>query len=492
MTSAPVLPRLALWVSILLVFSLQGCFLFPPSKPIDVPKPIDSSSIITAIPFTPTLDWVLPTRGVVMDVNRIGNIVTAGNIRTNGENRSAVATYNPQGMLLNNDVEIDYESGLVRELLADHDQPGLYSTVVDFPIRTRINYATGFTSPGIGQLTNPYTRYNTVLARPDYEPYPWSGYRYVVGPSIAKGPGYNQSLYYTSSWIVGAFTDRFKPFLGFGDNLTYDSGTCPTFGNADCFILRISRLRADQAGMPVRHQWGGTENDLAYDVASDDVGNATIFLRAGTDFAITSATQSLVRMTTGYNVVRLDTNGLLTETFPVQLQTTKEITDTKIALGKNGSVYILAKDQANYTYFLTKVSRSGTEWLRYLPPSVSDDGKTVPSNREARMDLTVDSKGCVYITGNFSGTIDLGGATLNSSYTQAFVAKYSPANVCLGALAMGSGLGVTVRLSPEEDALYVNGWAEGTIMGTPIPSQDDPRNGVLRPGAFLVKLKIGK
>jgi len=57
---------------------------------------------------------------------------------------------------------------------------------------------------------------------------------------------------------------------------------------------------------------------------------------------------------------------------------------------------------------------------------------------------------------------------------------------------MGDGLGVTVRLSPDEKALYVNGWAEGSIMGTYIPNQDIPRQGILRPGAFLVKLKLTK
>jgi hypothetical protein len=192
-------------------------------------------------------------------------------------------------------------------------------------------------------------------------------------------------------------------------------------------------------------------------------------------------------MKTGYNIVRLDTNGLLTETFPVSLGATGELTDTQIALGKNGAIYILAKDEQRKQYFLAKVSSSGTAWTRYFPASVSDAENTTPSNRSARMGLTVDSKDCAYITGNFSGTVDLGGASLSSSGIQAFVAKYSPNNSCLGALAMGAGLGVTVRLSPDEKSLYVNGWASGKIMGTDIPAQDS-----FRPGAFLVKLKVVK
>jgi hypothetical protein len=104
------------------------------------------------------------------------------------------------------------------------------------------------------------------------------------------------------------------------------------------------------------------------------------------------------------------------------------------------------------------------------------------------MGLTVDSKDCAYITGNFAGTVDFGGVTVNSQYTQAFVAKYSPANTCLGAFQLGTGMGVTVRLAPNETAVYVNGWAVGNIMGMNIPST----NGGINPGAFLVKLKLTK
>jgi hypothetical protein len=63
----------------------------------------------------------------------------------------------------------------------------------------------------------------------------------------------------------------------------------------------------------------------------------------------------------------------------------------------------------------------------------------------------------------------------------------------LGALKMGAGMGCTIRLAPDEQSLYINGWsAGGNIMGVSVPRQDDVRNGILRPGAFLVKLKVGK
>ncbi len=458
------------------------------------------------VPFTPTLEWIQPTRGVVMDVNP-KYVFSLGELRVSGQNRGATQTYNHDGTLNGSRVESSGESGLVREMVADDQPHAGYVSIEDFPINDSPNWLSRGST-----ITNPYTRYNTVFGKPDTDPYPWSGYRYVVGPSIAKGQKYlswywaNGVVTYTGSfgrctWMVGTFTDEFQPKVDNGTNVlnitkTDFKNTCPTYGKADCFIVLVNY----GYGAPfLHHQWGGTENDLAYDVASDDVGNPTIFLRAGSEFGITSATQSIVRMKTGYNIVTLDTNGLLTKTYPVPLEATGEITDAKIALGKSGSVYILALDEARKQYFLTKTSQAGTAWTHYLPKEVgtaSLGGNT--GGREGRMDLCADGNDNIYITGNVYNTVDFGNGTTLTAQTppaqghDAFVAKYSPQNVCLGALSLGSGMGVTIRLSPDETALYVNGWATGKIMGVDIPDQSDPRNGVLRPGAFLVKLKLGK
>jgi hypothetical protein len=454
------------------MFLLEGCFLWPL-----IPEVIPS--------FTPNLDWVVSVSGNAMAISNDGTrIFLHGNTTVSGSLYTTTEYYNDQGKRTYYDA-FNENLGIVRDVIGA-PEGGVQNILSDIPINGSRNYVSYY-----GYTTNPYTKYNTAWGKPAIEPYPWSYGTTDLGPSIARAKPY----FYVSSavgggtyqnyayWLVGSFTDAFQPdYSGEGKKFS-----CPTYGKADCFVIR-----GGYGGLPVRSQWGGQENDLAYDVASDNTGNATIFLRAGSDFGITSATQSLVRMKTGYNIVRLDTNGLLTETFPVSLGATGELTDTQIALGKNGAVYILAKDEQRQQYFLAKVSSSGTAWTRYFPASVSDDNKTIPGNRSARMGLTVDSKDCAYITGNFSGTVDLGGASLSSTDVQVFVAKYSPTNTCLGALAMGSGLGVTVRLSPDEKALYVNGWADGSIMGTYIPDQNDVRNGIYRPGAFLVKLKMVK
>ncbi|MBL7991327.1 MAG: hypothetical protein JNN25_07805 [Candidatus Kapabacteria bacterium] len=472
---------------LVMVRLLSGCFLFPPVNP---PDKTDS--------FAPTLEWVSPTFGAVMDVFPVGNIVSIGDrTRSDGRIFIGIQTFSPEGQ------QLDYseDAGLSKEVVANFT--GIYNRNIVSHVST--NNSPNYITLSSLSYTNPYTRYNTYRGAPDTKPYPYSGYVEVVGPSIAKAtpertyiyPPRNDASQVASIWMVGTFCDNFQSFpeyFEFGDpnrGKILFNHLCPTFGKADCFVLR-NDPKPDAITHPVRHQWGGPENDLAYDVASDDIGNATIFLRAGSDFGITSATQSLVRMKTGYNIVRLDTNGLLTETFPVSLEAAGELTDTQIALGNSGAIYILAKDEVKKQYFLAKVSRSGTAWTRYLPTTVSNRENSIPVSRDARMGLTVDSKDCAYITGNFSGTVDFGGASLTSSGVQVFVAKYSASSTCLGALAMGSGLGVTVRLSPDEKSLYVNGWAVESIMGTAIPDQNDERNGVLRPGAFLVKLKLTK
>ncbi|MCU0426868.1 MAG: hypothetical protein MUF71_14710 [Candidatus Kapabacteria bacterium] len=465
----------------LFVVMLESCFLFP----------IGPDAVTV---FSPSLEWVKSTKGIAIDINSLGYITSAGNTNEGSSLRSVVETFDAQGNLLISDISSS-ESGVIRDVVANYAGKGDFALLKDYPINGSRNYLTTFDYI----TTNPYTKYNTYTGLPDKEPYPWSYGTEALGPSIAKAQklyaeeqfvNFVNKYHYYSSWVVGSFTDSFRPTIGNSSGYTIFDNACPTLGKADCFVLLQDKNRRP---LSVRHQWGGPENDLAYDVASDTVtGNATIFLRAGTPFPITSATQSLVNVQTGYNIVRLDTNGLLTETFPVSLQATGELTDTQIALGKGGAVYILARDNVKKQYFLAKVSRSGTQWIRYFPTAVADYDNYVPLNRTPRMGLTTDSKDCAYITGQFHGTVDLHGASLSSESLQALVAKYSPSGSCLGALAMGSGMGVTVRLSPQEDALYVNGWAAGSIMGTSIPSQDMPRQGILRPGAFLVKLKLTK
>jgi hypothetical protein len=466
--------RLFLLPSLLVVLTtfIHSCFLFP----------VGPEEIAT---FSPKLEWIRSTKGAVMDRFIDDGVVVAGDTTVDGAVIPVIVAYNPDGSVLYHGTKPSEKTAPIKDIIVDVDtrSSASYATIINhfgdssvpfLPYRTR----THLSSQSNFLYTNLYIRFNTFTGAPESRHLPYTGDVDVVGPSVTRGPKRGQFRY--SLWVVGSFTDTFQPY----DNDGGRNFSCPTLGKADCFVMRTNR----RLGI----QWGGPENDLAYDVASDNIGNATIFLRAGSDFGITSATQSIVRMKTGYNIARLDTNGLLTETFPVALEATGEITDAQIALSKGGAVYILAKDEVKKQYFLAKVSRSGTTWLRYFPPDVTNRDKSIPVNRDARMGLTVDSKDCAYITGNFSGTVDLHGASLSSESVQVFTAKYSPSGSCLGALAMGNGLGVTVRLSPQEDALYVCGWAEGRIMGTFIPSQDMPRLGILRPGAFLVKLKLTK
>lgn len=490
--------RAALVVFCACLFGLNGCFLFPPITPTNKP---DS----TNKPQPPTqLLWVKSSRGNIMDVSPVGNIVTIGDYDDLVRNAvgTVIQTFSPEGVLL----QTGATSGFAKDVVANRSDVGSYNYITQVFFSRFDNTNSNYTF-GSGVSTNPYTKYDTYSSAPEKNPSPYAGYEYVVGPSITKAMPERDYTYrvavgvngtYSDTitrtikvapvWLVGTFCDKFQyredkmDFSDPNDVKYVHNHPSPTLGKADCFVLMET----------VRHQWGGPENDLAYDVASDNIGNATIFLRAGTPFPITSATRTLVNVQTGYNIVRLDTNGLLTETFPVTLPATGEIGNTQIVLGNNGAVYILAEDIQKKQYFLAKVHRSGTIWLRYLPPAVSDREKSVPINRNARMGITVDSKDCAYLTGNFSGRVDFGGVTLTSETTQVFAAKYSPSNACQWAVAMGDGCGVSIKLSPQEDALYVNGWAAGSIMGTYIPSQDMPRQGILRPGAFLVKLKLTK
>jgi hypothetical protein len=484
----------------ILCFSLQSCFLFPPTPP---PQGTDSTITTPKPPeYSFSRWWVISTRGAIMDVSPVGNIVSVGDTTLSNNPYATIQVFSPDAALLHRS-ELP---GLGHDVVAAYSETvnqgrGACILATLSPIRSgsatrssRLDTYFAF------MTTSLYTFYNTETGIPGQQN---GAYSTLINPSIAQAAKEIKigASSFTAAWMVGSFCDSFHP-----SSVSATQSGCPTFGKADCFVIRrtedyAAALRVPNAmvqyvrfPIPVRHQWGGPENDLAYDVASDEIGNATIFLRAGSDFAITSATQSLVKMKIGYNIVRLDTNGLLTETFSVRLDAQREISNTKIALAPNNVIYITAKDEQKKQYFLAKVNSSGTEWIRYFHSSVST-GITYFYGYYSSLDLTTDSRGNVYLTGSYYDASDFGSGKVFAAPggTMAFVAKYSPSNVCLEAMPLGSGTGISIRLSPQEDAIYINGWGTGPILGVNIPDPNanlPTRDREFRSPAFLVKLRI--
>ncbi len=447
---------------IILAVIVSGCFLFPtdPQQP----------------EFEPTAEWVNSTGSyvpLIMDVFANGNILCVSYTSIGINDMAVVDFFTPQGVLLNRWLTGErgyhdyYNVGKPVKAIVNNST-GFWSIVYDFEVSS-FSYATSVA----GYITNPYRKYNTSNGEPDFNNSP-----NALQPSIVRAENIGNS----STWMVGAFTDSFKPFNG---GIGRTENTCTTFGKADCFVVRY-----DFSSVPVHHQWGGAENDVAYGVLGDNDGNATIFLRAGSDFGITSATQSLVRMKTGYNVVKLDTNGLMLSTYTVPLQAQGEISHVELATAGGDAMFILAKDEKRGEYFLVKASPAGIAWTRYFGQQVSTKRPLVfrqfGIEQIPYMGLTSDSKGNAYITGNYYHAVDFGGRVLDSEgLPEMFVASYSGTNALRGVVSAskGSSTGYTLRLSPDEQSLYVTGWGEGEVLGVKIPSS---------PLTFLVKLKLTK
>lgn len=448
-------------------------------------------------PLQAKLEWVKPTDGVVLDVSpsyvfSFGNIEIQSNNGFRIESQLFVKAFTLTGEKTSRgNIVISGQQGAIRQAQTD-DQPNSYgwTALSDRPTQD------GLVSIVLGSaniLTNAYSRYNSydlVNGHPITT--------YDIGPKITRGPQYidHYGSITRSSWMVGTFTDKFQagndiPIpIPYPQNINdFFTRTCRTFGKADCFII----LLKEQTGTSTRiaEQWGGSENDIAYDVVSDAIGNPTIFLRAGTDFGITSATQSIVRMKTGYNVVKLDTNGLLISTFPVRLEANAEIGDVQFAWGRNNNFFLLARDEQRKQYFLMKGSPNGTLWTRYFDPKISIRySYTLYRALPPRMGMTLDSKENVYLTGSIYGTVNFGGTILQTGEDkdEVFLAKYSSTNTCLGAITMGKGRGINIRLSSDETSVFINGWANGEpIMGAGSPSPNDK---LFNGDAFLAKVKV--
>jgi hypothetical protein len=468
----------------LIFFALitQGC---TPPSPTKEPVTMPGLPVTTFVPvFAPRLGWVAPVRNAsMMDVYSQGAILCVSEIRISGTDNAEILVFNADGAQIRREVTgyaggvDDYRNtGTPVRAVVNNKTPGGCSIAFDIPATGTNTKASLFDislTPFGRFATNPYARYSINTGFP--------GNTYPLGPFIARASRINDYLYTT--WAIGTFTDNFKPFGGVSN-----INTCPTLGKADCFIVRYGGY-----GPIVNHQWGGMENDVAYAILGGKDGSATIFLQAGTNFSITSATQSLVQMTPGYNVVKLDTNGFLVSTYPVRLDVQGELARVEIAQADGDALYITGKDLGRNEYFLSKVSPAGTAWTRYLGKNISSQ-LTYFYMYFPQLGLTSDSQGNAYIAGNFYGSADFGGQTLQAGdVAQMFVASYSSNNMLRGALSMGTGTGVVVRLSPEEDAIYVTGWGTGPIMGVNIPDPNanlPTREREFRSPAFLVKLKL--
>jgi hypothetical protein len=80
--------------------------------------------------------------------------------------------------------------------------------------------------------------------------------------------------------------------------------------------------------------------------------------------------------------------------------------------------------------------------------------------------MTVDSSNNVLITGYFQGTVDFGAGPLTAVSWDVYVAKYSPAGVCLLSERFGNAdiqIGRSVAVAPVSGDVLVTGNFSGTI-----------------------------
>lgn len=436
--------------------------------------------------FSPRLEWLRQTRGgSLMDIYPTGEVICVGDTDVNYNTIGKIVVFTPEG---GNGLQT-YQHGLndiqamPTAVVTTHFIPGACSML--YYRHPDDSYSTRALIFNLERLTC-YTNFY----RPAWSPADFinAQYLYTAGPFMVRGPAFSYHRSIFSAWGAGTFTDRFKPAGGFTNT---NDNTFPTRGKADCFVTLYG-----ERSLIVKHQWGGVEDDILHALASDKQGNLSVLLQAGTDFAITSATQTLVKMSPGYNLVTLDTAGLLTATFPIRWQAQGDIAYAELAFADGKAFYISAFDVQRRQFFLAKVSPSGTQWVRYFPAEVSTKESYFYKQRP-HLAITTDRAGNVYVTGSFHNTVDFGGQELASGQeAQLFVASYSPNNVLRGVLGMGadgSAVGHVIRLSPSEDAVYLSGWGVGSILGVPLYDRNlslPTRDRVFRSPAFVVKLKI--
>ncbi len=273
------------------------------------------------------------------------------------------------------------------------------------------------------------------------------------------GPGEGFGLVTSSSGhpiLVG----RFPGTLSFGGN------TLTSSGGYDAFVAKLD-------GASGEHLWsrrlGGNEDQVAYSVAEDPQGNVVVVgeflgqMSVGGGNSLSSAG--------GYDIFvakydGVDGEHLWSRRFGDGLDQAAR----GVAVTKTGEILVTGSFAGNVDFGAGMLASAGSFDVFVL--SLDSDGNPVRAKRFGDADeqngraIAVDAGGSPVITGDFRGSVDLGGTTLTSAGGfDLFAARLDTAGEVLYAKGYGDGepqRGYSVRINAAGNAV-VSGIVRGAV-----------------------------
>lgn len=250
----------------------------------------------------------------------------------------------------------------------------------------------------------------------------------------------------------------------FSGTVTFGNTTLTSAGNSDVFLIKINT----SGTLVWAKQFGGTSADIGRAITVDTSGNVYV---AGT-FTGSVAFDSTSLTSSGGSdifVVKTDSNGAVL--WASQYGGSQADIAHGITVDTAGDIYITGQFAGNPVFgtetltatgaidsFVVKINASGTVIWTQQFEGVNSTDYNISEN------ITADTLGNVYVTGELSGGAAFGSVTLTSSGTaDIFVAKINNTGVILWAKQFGgtdSEVGYDIVTDAEND-IYVTGYFNG-------------------------------
>jgi hypothetical protein len=303
---------------------------------------------------------------------------------------------------------------------------------------------------------------------------------YVWAKTIGGG-GYDQGNAITAD---GADNVLATGYIGAGTGgADFGGGALFSAGLSDVFLVKYSA-----AGV---HQWskrfGGSGNDTGMAISTDSAGNVYIIgsFEQTIDFGGGSLTSSGMR---DIFVAKFSATGAFV--WAKKFGSTGDDVGYGLTVDSAGDVVISGKIQNSVSFGGTALTSAGGDDI-FLAKLSGANGSHVWSKSfgntsgDVSLSVAVDAGRNVYMTGYFTGSVNLGGALLSGSGLDVFVAKYDSAGTHQWSKRFG---GFDTQIS---NSVAVNSTGEVSVTGYFANSIDfgtGPMTGLGSYDAFLASI----
>jgi fibronectin type 3 domain-containing protein len=279
------------------------------------------------------------------------------------------------------------------------------------------------------------------------------------------GAGYDQGNAIAADGSGNAFVTGYIGASSGG--VDFGGGALVSAGLYDVFLAKYTSSGAFQWAK----RFGGTGNDTGMAVATDSSGNVYVTgsFEGTANFGGSNLSSSGLR---DIFVAKYSATG--THLWSRKFGGSGDEVGYSLAVDTAGAVFLAGKFQGSVNFGGASLSSAGGDDI-FLAKLSGADGSHVWSkgmggtSSDAALGVDVDGSGNAVLTGYFTGTVNLGGASLSGSGINVFVAKYSSAGAHVWSKQFGgfdTQIANSVAAGPSGQAIVTGYYASTIDFGT--------------------------